>query len=420
MNHMARLGSDKQRKAPKRGMVAAQVALCLAPLCGVAAFAIDCGLLYENRRRAQASADSAALAAAQDLYANYPTNNGADPEGTASASARSTALANGFSNDGANSIVTVNIPPASGSFANRAGFAEVVVTYYQPRGFSGIFAGGGNIPVTGRAVARGLWTTYANGIILLDPLSSGALSDSGGGSVTVNGTATIDIDKTVSDSQFALNGSPADLVSANRSFVGSLEAGETPTLDPLAYLPAPDAASLSVQSNSKLSISGSGSTTLSPGTYVGGVAISGTGSVTLSPGVYYLSGGGLTASGSATVTGAGVMIYNSPGSIADVVSVTGAAAITLSPPTSGIYQGITLFQDRTSSAPISFTGNGGMTVDGTIYAAHAQLNLIGNNGSNRIGGQYIVNGLTLAGSGSVRMSWSSTATSHTRGIGLVE
>jgi Flp pilus assembly protein TadG len=57
-------------------MVAAQVAICLVPLFGVAAFAIDCGTMYEFRRRTQSAADSAALAAAEDLYSHYMSGGG--------------------------------------------------------------------------------------------------------------------------------------------------------------------------------------------------------------------------------------------------------------------------------------------------------------------------------------------------------
>ena len=139
---MARLEARKSRTARRRGMVAAQVALCLVPLLGFAAFAFDCGVLLVFRRRAQAGADAAALAAAEDLYAHYVSNGGVDADGTAGTSALATAVANGFNNDGAQSTVTVNIPPTAGLFVNQAGFAEVIITYYQPRGFSGIFGSG--------------------------------------------------------------------------------------------------------------------------------------------------------------------------------------------------------------------------------------------------------------------------------------
>jgi Putative Flp pilus-assembly TadE/G-like len=428
---MARVIIGRNGKSGRRGMVAAQVALCMVPLCGVAAFAIDCGMMLEFRRRVQATADAAALSAANDLYAHYSANNGVDTGGSARTSALTTATANGFSGDGTQSTVTVHIPPTSGPFTGTAGFAEVIVTYYQPRGFSGIF-GSGTIPVTARAVARGLWTTYANGIILLDPTASGALTDSGNGSITVNGGASIVIDSSsasaavvsgngsVSASQFVITGSPGDIVSGNGRFVGGIESGQTQTVDPLGYLPEPSAGGLSVQSNSQLSVGGNSSQSVSPGVYVGGISVSANASLTMSPGVYYMQGGGFTSSGNGNISGSGVLIFNSPNSTSDKISLAGNGNINLSPPTSGMYQGITMFQERTSSAPISITGNGSISLSGTVYAAHAAVTLSGNGGSNVVGGQYIASTMSVSGNGSVNMTWSSTTTSRTRRIGLVE
>ena len=125
----------------RRGMVTAQVALSLSALMAMLAVVADGGLLLVERRHAQATADAAALAAA------------------ASASAMGVASANGYTNDGTTSTVTVNIPPLSGNFtvakigAAANGYAEVIVTWNQQRFFSGIF-GSGTIPVSARAVAR--------------------------------------------------------------------------------------------------------------------------------------------------------------------------------------------------------------------------------------------------------------------------
>jgi uncharacterized membrane protein len=86
--------------------------LTLTLLVGMVAIAVDGGALLEDRRHVQATADAAALAAAADLYAHYPANGGADPQGTAAKSARTVAAANGFADDFANSVVTVNVSPA--------------------------------------------------------------------------------------------------------------------------------------------------------------------------------------------------------------------------------------------------------------------------------------------------------------------
>jgi hypothetical protein len=114
------------------------------------------------------------------LFWNWEANSGLDTSGTATTSALANAAANGYNNDGVTSVVSVNIPPSSGSFAGQAGYAEVIVQFNQKRGFSGIFANG-DIPVRARAVARGLWKPFNAGIIILNPRAANALYASGNG-----------------------------------------------------------------------------------------------------------------------------------------------------------------------------------------------------------------------------------------------
>src|SRR5438477_456133 len=98
-------------EARRRGSVAVWLVLSLAVIVGVVAIGFDGGRMMEERRRTRAAADAAALAAAADLYANYRLNQGADPGGTATTAALRAAADNGYANDGATSVVTVNIPP---------------------------------------------------------------------------------------------------------------------------------------------------------------------------------------------------------------------------------------------------------------------------------------------------------------------
>src|SRR5258707_15601623 len=102
----------RSRTGHRRGVAAVIVVISLTVLVGVAAITVDGGMALTERRRAQDVADAAALAAAADLFAHYLTNNGQDTNGTAAASARSIANANGYSNDGTRSIVTVRVSPA--------------------------------------------------------------------------------------------------------------------------------------------------------------------------------------------------------------------------------------------------------------------------------------------------------------------
>src|SRR5947209_2037375 len=85
---------DPRGRSRRRGMAAVQVALTLTALLGIAAIALDGGILLAERRHVQAAADAAALAGATDLFANFSTNQGTDPSGTAAAAARDYATQN--------------------------------------------------------------------------------------------------------------------------------------------------------------------------------------------------------------------------------------------------------------------------------------------------------------------------------------
>lgn len=148
-----------------------------------------------------------------------------------------------------------------------------------------------------------------------------------------------------------------------------------PSADPLAAVSTPSPPS---QSYSAVNLSGNNSLTINPGTYVGGISVSGNGRLTMNPGIYYLQGGGFKLSGNAIVTANGVMIYNAPATSSDVISLSGNANLTLSPMSSGIYAGISIFQRRTSNLEISISGNGIINLDGVFYAPAATLTLAGN------------------------------------------
>jgi hypothetical protein len=239
------------------------------------------------------------------------------------------------------------------------------------------------------------------GILLLDP-SGEALSLSGNAALTLTNYGALFVDSSNSAALSASGGasvtaSEIDLVgglsaTGNAAVQGVLNRGVTALADPLANLSAPAKPSAP---------SGNTSSTLNPGTYTGGITVSGSNSVTLQPGIYYLDGGGLTVSGNAKLTGTGVLIYLA-GTGLTSVNISGNASVTLTPPTSGTYQGIALFQDRGSSASITISGNGVFNATGTVYAAGAKVTLSGNDDTDNpahssLGSQWIVRDLALSG-----------------------
>jgi hypothetical protein len=176
--------------------------------------------------------------------------------------------------------------------------------------------------------------------------------------------------------------------------------------DPLASLGLPNPSTMPVQSGNTMNISKS--VTLQPGVYKGGISITG-GTVTLSPGIYYIEGGGLTINGNSstnvTDNGQGVLIFNgesnggtsNPSSVGQF-SITGNGNLTITPMSSGPWQGISFMQDRGATAALNLAGNGTTNIGGLVYAPSANTTLAGNgviDGST----SFITNQLAVTGNG---------------------
>jgi hypothetical protein len=116
-----------------------------------------------------------------------------------------------------------------------------------------------------------------------------------------------------------------------------------------------------------------------PGDYyiTGGIVIGGGSDVTFGPGLYFLQGEGLIITGHGVVTGDGVTFYIDEGQ----VTLTGTSGTQLTAPTSGTYEGIVIFQNRTLTSTVNMSGGAIADGWGAVYAAGAQIHLVGNTGS---------------------------------------
>jgi Flp pilus assembly protein TadG len=415
----------------RRGAVLPLFAICLAVLLGVLAIASDGGSLLSERRHAQVTADAAALAAAADLYKNFTIYQGKDLTGTAKQAALDLAKANGYANDGA-STVTVNIPPTSGEFSGKDGFAEVIVEFHQQRGFSAVI-GSGDIPVRARAVARGYQTYMKRGLILLNPTATDSFHVPGNGVVDiVNGSVYVDSNAdiaahwsgngTLKANSFEITGNYQN--SGGAVIVGPINTRVPPVPDPLANLPEPNMADYPLRATQATQISSNGPVILSPGVYRGGIQISGNGAVTLLPGIYIMDGGGFALSGLGSLTGTEVMIYNRVRSDGDhgQILVSGNGAVTLTPPTSGTYQGMSIFQQRTQTDQLQISGNGNVTISGVVYAKAAKT-LVSGNGLTAIdtlGGSYVCDTMQISGNGLFHVDLTGPGPPIERKFSLVE
>jgi hypothetical protein len=119
-------------------------------------------------------------------------------------------------------------------------------------------------------------------------------------------------------------------------------------------------------------IPGGKSVTLSPGTYCNK---NWSGNITLNPGTYILRGIDVKLGGNASLTGSGVTIFLMEGA---QFTANANNVINLSPPSTGTYAGITIFQDHGDTEPMTINGTSGSNVSGFIYAPDAPVTYTGN------------------------------------------
>jgi hypothetical protein len=445
------------RHADRRGAVAAQVAVSLLAIMGVGAIALEGGIMQSERRRAQAVADTAALAAAAQLFKKWDMSNNSSSssnghdDGTASASALAIANANGYTSS--NSAITPNtpsqhgiwIPPVTGPYAGKPGYVEVVVQYNQRRYLSAIF-GSGTIPIRARAVARGYIGAFDTSILILNPTKNPSLTTNGNVSVTASGKIVVD---SSAGKAANITGNSGSIVGSEIDVVGGLSgktnnfnaptAGSTSDVfsnnsnnyvdDPLGpngtNLPAPSLSGLPTRGAGPNAYNAAQNEVLQPGIYAGGISVTQAG-VQMASGTYVIEGktGFSVSTGKATVTSqaGGVLIYlteDSKGNYAPL-SFQANTAVALAPMTTGTYAGITIFQDRNApvGTSLSFQGGTGTNITGLVYAPNGAVTLSGGNVLQ--GNNFIVNTMTLSGNNTLNIPNPVTPVKLSRYFGLVE
>ncbi len=243
-------------------------------------------------------------------------------------------------------------------------------------------------------------------IYALDPTAAGAIQVNDGATITTPGLVQVDSnspDAIVAGGDGQVNAAKIQVVGGVSVTVGaaldpSPTTGATSIPDPLASLPVPaPGASLGA-----VDLTGDDTMTIAPGVY-SAIGVSGNAVLTLEPGVYVLDGGGLSVTGHASVSGTGVLIYNagtdysggpagggsggpvgSPGStpVFGAITIAETATVQLTAATTGTYAGVTIFQARNNTQPITVGGTTidglGTTIDGlggTLYAPVATLSV---------------------------------------------
>jgi hypothetical protein len=389
----------------ERGQVLPLATLLIILLLSMVGFSMETGLAYYTRQTAHAAAESAAmatvLAAMSSVSGSSVTCSGSGTSGTQCSTTAVTCAAspnsppktnvdngclfakqNGFTVGGSTVVkITADNTSAAPGNPNVAVmyWAQAAVTTRQLQLFSSLFSSSGMFSGANAVAAIVSNGTPAGCIYVLNTTASRALQVAGSTLTTTcgvydnsNATDALETEGNPSTGNYYISASSISIVghyqnNGQGSFNPTPLTGQTAAVDPLASLAAPTPGSCTA-TNYNWS---QGNTTLSPGTYCGGIHISG-GNVTFAAGQYIMLGGGLTIdSASTTVTGSGVSFYNTSSTSYSygTLTISGQPNVTFSAPTSGTYEGIFWFTDRTQSSTNQNQINGSTTatIQGTIY-----------------------------------------------------
>lgn len=382
-----------KRLSEDHGQTIILAALCMPLLMGFIGLAVDAGLMFRAEREMQTAADSGAIAGAEEL--NY---------GDVTAAAKADTALNGVT-DGVNgATVTVNSPPKTGPHTGNSGYVEVITSKNQTTFFMSVL-NKGSMTVQGRAVAghspsrnciytlgtSGMDINISNGVNIQIPGCSIFSNSNSSTSLQVIGGATLNAQGinlvggyTVNNGGHMTPSTPAQ--------------GVAPTSDPLGWLPAPTYSSGSCRPDPR---PGWGTHTIGPSTpstiCYNGLTIDNGGTITLNPGVYVINGT-LSLAGGTSTTGSNVSFYIAPGGS---VSISNGITFNLTSPTSGVYNGILFYQDRSNANPVMLEGGANSVLNGILYFPDANLTL--ENGTNTTSYATVVSKtLTFAGGASFK------------------
>ena len=348
--------------------------------------------------------------------------------------------------------VTISMPPISGPYAGRMGYAESKVRFDSATPLLQSMGIASAATLNSRAVAGYRSIASAELVIALDKTATPGLNCVGNGQLTIDGGCITNsqgwgVDEFGANVPGAVNGYAGNIGSNGRfkgrafkisggvnnpaGFQPYIAGGDSPLKcragiypDPLINLPTPTTATGVVNiDRGRVQVSSTNyKGTFNPGIY-STISISG-GTITFNPGIYVIKGGDLKITGG-TVNAVGVMFYitttdydpttglpdanDGANTVLTSASQRGGASVNsnatlnaLNLPSSNpgsIFNGMLIYHRRANNMPISVAGNAtaGQVV-GTIYSRWSQLTLTGQGVFNT---QFVVGNVKWSGNGAM-------------------
>jgi hypothetical protein len=335
-------------------------------LIGFAALGTEVSYAIYKQRQMRSVASAAAFSGATALMTGHPANFATEVKAIAAMS--------GYVNGTASATVTINNPPLAGNYVGVATAVEVIIGQPQTLPMSGLFITG-PWTVTGRAVAvEG--NSASDCVLSLNTASTTGVLINNGASVTMN-QCGLGVNATGSN---ALTVNGATLTANSVSVSGTINSGNGGTITSTSTPKTLQAAvtnpysAVAVPTYSGCAYTGltegSGTHTLSPGVYCGGLSMGNGGTVTLGAGIYIINGGTFNVAGGVTLSGTNVtIVLTGSGSNYATASVSNGSTVTLSAPTTGTTAGIVFFADPNgpTTGTSSFQGGSTLSLTGALY-----------------------------------------------------
>jgi Flp pilus assembly protein TadG len=348
------------------GALALTFAIAMPAIAGGVAFAVDYANVTKEKSRLQAAVDAAALASARELRLSstsltivdsvvqsvFKANIGVAPF-AASASASTSLLNN---NASVRVAASESVPTIIGSVLS----SQSVVIHATA---TASMMGGSPICM-----------------IALNPTANKSLTADTSALLTGSGCALYS-DSTAPNSLIAKGQAKitAALICSAGGAIGNTSGLTPPPMtdcpaipDPLGARPAPTVGACD-QTNLVIS---SGTQSLNPGVYCGGLHVASGATVTLNPGVFIMKNGPLTVDGGSTLNGTNVGVYLT-GAGAILNFAAGANTINLTAPANGPLAGLLFFEDRANTAGVAHTieSDNARNLLGTIYLSRGVLSI---------------------------------------------
>jgi hypothetical protein len=379
----------------------------LSLMLGMLGLGVDLGWAYFRREAVQTAADAAAAAVVRaamstspnsqacgsnKVWCGSPTGTATNCPATAVTSASTSfdngcmlAAANGFTTSGSRTVsIQANttspaptVPGTAVTYWATVRVSESVVPFFG--------SPGNDSPFTSSAVSTAAIESSGavsnDCVYVLSTTASPALTLSNGAHMTTS-SCGVAVNSNSTTGSMALNVSGGATLTSNTVNVvgnyatsngGSISStphtGVAAAADPFASLPSQTPAGTCNSGN----FTAWQATAYTPtaGTYCGFSLGNGM-NATMGPGIYIINGGTFSIQGGSTLTGtSGVMVYLTGGA---TVSIANGATVDMTAQSSGTYEGILFYQDRSSSVSSSdFGGGASMTFNGTLYMPESNL-----------------------------------------------